>query len=120
MPETASMQDLQKNIAAQAMKDDAFRNEFISNPRAAIEKYSGQKLPADVQVHAHLQSTKNVHFIIPDKKAIESEVELTDEDLDKVAGGEFFITAAVLGATVGIVSAAASIANDQTRARAGW
>jgi hypothetical protein len=120
MPENVTLQELQKSIATQAIKDDAFRSEFLSNPRAAIEKYSGQKLPADVQVHAHLQSTKNVHFVIPDKKAIEGEVELTDEDLDKVAGGEFFITIAVLGTTIGVVSAAASIANDQTRARAGW
>lgn len=120
MSEAVTLQDLQSKIAAQTIKDEAFRQEFLSNPKSAIEKYSGQKLPGDVQVHAHLQSRNNVHFIIPDKKAIEAEVELTDEDLDKVAGGEFFITIAVIGAVTATVSAAASIANDQTRARAGW
>lgn len=115
-----TMQELQNTIAARTIKDDAFRQEFLSNPKGAIEKYSGQKLPAEVNVHAHLQSRNNVHFIIPDKKAIEAEVELTDEDLDKVAGGEFFITIAVVTAVSGVVSAGISVANDQTRARAGW
>lgn len=120
MAGTLTMQELQNNIAARTIKDDAFRQEFLSNPKGAIEKYSGKKLPAEVSVHAHLQSRNNVHFIVPDKKAIEAETELTDEDLDKVAGGEFFIAAAIITAVSGVVGASVSVANDQTRARAGW
>lgn len=119
---TASVADVQQAIAARTIKDPAFRDELLANPKATIEKYSGQKLPAEARVVVHQQGPKDMHLVIPDRKAFEAEMkgELSDSDLEKVAGGEFFIAAAVLGATAALIGAGATIANDQTRARAGW
>jgi len=111
-----TLKEVEGAIAAQAMKDEAFRQEFLSNPKGSIEKYSGQSLPADLKIVAHENSEKELHFVLPPK--ISSE--LSDEDLEKVAGGEFFVAAAIITAVSGLVSAGASIANDQTRSRAGW
>jgi hypothetical protein len=118
MAEQMTGKEVEAAIIGRTMKDEAFRKEFLADPKATIEKYSGQKLPADVNVHAHLASPKNVHFVIPDKKAMEGE--LSEADLEKVAGGEFFVTVAVLALVSGVVVGGATIANDQTRARAGW
>jgi hypothetical protein len=117
-----SFPELQQAIAERTIKDPSFRDEFVGNPKATLEKYSGQKLPAEAKVYVHLQGPKDVHFVIPDRKAIESEMkgELTDSDLEKVAGGEFFIGVAVVGAIAAAVGTGATIANDQTRARHGW
>jgi len=111
-----TLKEVEGAIAAQAMKDESFRQEFMSNPKGTIEKYSGQPLPADVKIVAHENSEKELHFVLPPKVSSE----LSDEDLEKVAGGEFVIGAAVITVISGLVSAGASIANDQTRSRAGW
>jgi hypothetical protein len=111
-----TLKEMEGAISAQAMKDESFRQEFLSNPKGAIEKYSGQALPADLKVQAHENSEKELHFVLPPKVSSE----LSDEDLEKVAGGEFVVGAAIITAVSGIVTAGASIANDQTRSRAGW
>jgi hypothetical protein len=116
--EKATLKEVETAIIARTMKDDAFRKEFLADPKGSIEKYSGQKLPADVKIFAHTTSSKEVHFVIPDKKTLEGE--LSDADLEKVAGGEFFVTATVISMISGVVVSGATIANDQTRARAGW
>ena len=110
---------LQAKITERTWKDAAFKKEFFADPKAAIEKYSEQKLPADTMVHVHSLTNKDIHFVIPEKPPSQSG-ELSDSDLEKVAGGEFFITAAVITAIATTVAAGASIANDQTQRRHRW
>ncbi len=82
---TLNRQEMESLIVQRAWKDDAFRDEFIADPKATIEKYSGQKLPAEVTILAHPEDDKTIHFVIPPKPA--NADELSDEDLEKVAGG---------------------------------
>ena len=119
MTDTVSFREAEGLISARSLKDPAFRAEFLGNPKATIEKYSGQKLPANVKVHAHEITADTVHFVLPPVPTSKSD-ELSDEDLEKVAGGEFFITAAVVTAVSAITAAGISVANDQTRSRGGW
>jgi len=115
-----NLKEAEALIIGRAWKDEAFRKEFLGDPRAAIEKYSGQKLPPNVKVLAHESSENEIHFVIPQKPASFSQDELTDADLEKVAGGEFFVTAAVISAISAVTAASVSVANDQTRSRGGW
>jgi hypothetical protein len=119
MADQISFRDAEGLIAARAMKDPAFRQEFLGNPKATIEKYSGQKMPADVKVFAHEITAKEVHFVIPAPPP--ASTELSDADLEKVAGGEFIVTWGVVTAVAtAVFTAGVSVANDQTRARSGW
>ena len=63
-----------------------------------------------------------MHLSIPPSPANLNE--LSDSDLERVAGGTDAITTAIIAiitaAATTIITAGASIANDQTRARAGW
>jgi hypothetical protein len=106
-------------IIGRAWKDDAFRKEFLGNPKATIEKYSGQKLPETCKVFAHESNENEIHFVIP-KKPANANDELSDGDLEKVAGGEFVIGIAILGAVTAVATAGVSVAADQTRSRGGW
>lgn len=107
--------ELSEAITVQALKDPNFRKELVADPAATFEKYSGQ--PAGGKVFVHENSANEIHFVLP--PAV-TQGELSDEDLEKVAGGEFFIGVAVVGAIVGGAGIAAGIANDQTKARHGW
>lgn len=118
-----SYKELSEAIAVQSVKDAAFRKELLADPSATFEKYSGQTL-SGTKVFVHENSPSEIHFVLPPALA---DGELSDEDLEKVAGGEFFIGVAVVGAIVGgatilagAAGTAATIANDQTRARHGW
>jgi len=111
--------ELETLIIEQAWKNPAFKKEFVADPKGTIEKYSGQKLPENVKIFVHEEDANTMHMTIP--QAPQNLSELSDADLERVAGGtDVTITAAVITLVSGLVSAAASIANDQTRARAGW
>lgn len=120
MAEAMTYREMSDAISVQAMKDEGFRDELLADPKGTFEKYSGQAMPENVEVYVHENSETATHFVLPPRI---SENELSDEDLEKVAGGEFFIGMAVvtaIGIGVGAAGTAATIANDQTRARHGW
>ena len=111
---TLNRQEMESLIVQRAWKDEAFRDEFVADPKATIEKYSGQKLPAEYKIVAHAEDDKTIHFVIPPKPA--NADELSDEDLEKVAGGIDIITGVVLIAAaywqcVGVSYRSANAAN---------
>jgi hypothetical protein len=111
-------QEMEALIVQRAWKDDAFRDEFVSDPKGTIEKYSGQKLPAEVRVVALPEDDKTIHFVIPPKPA--NTDELSDEDLEKVAGGIDLFTAVGFGVAALVVAVGVAGAAEGTRQHSGW
>ena len=70
-------------IIARAMDDDAYRDELLTNPKAAIQREFGKELPGGLEVRVVEESTNLVYLVLPPKRS----VELTDRDLASVAGG---------------------------------
>jgi len=111
--------EMETLIIEQAWKNPAFKKEFVADPKGTIEKYSGQKLPDNVKIAVHEEDANTMHITIP--QAPQNLSELSDSDLERVAGGtDVTITAAVITLVSGLVGVSISVANDQTRARAGW
>ncbi len=76
--------ELEAKLVAQAWKDEAFKQELISNPKVVLERELGQKMPesTDIQV---LEETGNAFYIVlPQKPSVD---ELSEEQLEAVAGG---------------------------------
>ena len=102
-----------------AWKDEAFRDEFIANPKGTIEKYSGQKLPDELKFVALAEDDKTIYFVIPAKPA--NTDELSDEDLEKVAGGIDIFTASIIAiAAISAACGGVAGANWGTRTNHGW
>ena len=111
-----SRHQMEALIVQRAWKDEAFRAEFLADAKGTIEKYSGQKLPADVKVVALAEDDKTIHFVIPPKPA--NADELSDEDLEKVAGG---IDAVTIGVVVFFAVGAGVLGAAQgTKGNHGW
>ena len=116
---TMTRQEMEALIVQRAWKDEAFRAEFLADAKGTIEKYSGQKLPADINVLALAEDDKTIHFVIPAKPAQADE--LSDEDLEKVAGGIDLITGIAIGvAAVVMACSTVGIANNTTKQNHGW
>ena len=108
--------DVEAMIVQRAWTHPEFREEFLADPKAVIEKYSGQKLPAEINVVALAEDDKTIHFVIPPKPA--NADQLSDEDLEKVAGGIDAITLAVVGGIA--LAAALGLGIASTEKDHGW
>ena len=58
-------------LAARALEDEAFRRQLTTHPRATIEAELSTilgrrvRLPGDVRLHVHRETTKVFHFVCP-------------------------------------------------------
>jgi len=110
--------EIEAKIVALAWQDDDFRRKFVADPKGQFEQRLGTKLPASLKMTAHEENENSLHFVIPVKP--KSAAELSDEELEKVAGGTDLVTtltvavativsagvggattSAILGATIG-------------------
>ena len=113
-----SRQEIETLIVQRAWKDEAFRPEFVADAKGTIEKYAGEKLPADIKVVALAEDDRTIHFVIPPKPAQADQ--LSDEDLEKVAGGIDFVTGMAIFTAIAVVGMSTVAANATTRASHGW
>ena len=81
--------DFEAKIALKAWKDPEFKKEILDDPAATYEKYLGQPLPEGVELFVHEEDANTLHITIP--QAPDTVAELSDEDLEKVAGGGDFL-----------------------------
>lgn len=82
-------QQLYAEIVQKAWEDEAFKKELVANPVKAIENLTGHKLdiPEGKTLVVRDQTAEDTVYInIPAKQ--EADVELNEEQLEGVAGGE--------------------------------
>jgi Nitrile hydratase, alpha chain len=68
-------------LIAKCWSDEDFKRKLLADPAATLTA-EGAEFPAGLSVKAVEDTDKLVHFVIPPKPT-----ELSDEDLDQVAGG---------------------------------
>ena len=101
-------QKLNSQVVQKAWQDLQFMKELVANPVGAIEELTGHKvsLPEGQKLVVVDQSdASTVYFNVPRKMNIES-LELTEEQLEQVAGG--ILPLILYGVCVGIAIYAAS------------
>lgn len=77
------------SLLSKAMEDKSFKSQLLTNPTSTIETFKGQKLnvPEGKSIVVVDQSDPNVIFINIPRDAELEDMELTDEQLEMVAGG---------------------------------
>lgn len=73
-------------IIAKCWSDDGFKNKLLANPVATL-KAEGVPVSDSISVKVLENTDKVFHLVIPSKPT-----ELSEEDLDKVAGGRLGCT----------------------------
>src|SRR5271170_7181436 len=83
---TLMRHDLEAKIVKRCWEDDGFRKEFTADPAAAFVKYLGVPAASLPKISVHQEAAGSWHIVLPAKPA--NAGELSDADLEKVAGGE--------------------------------
>ena len=89
MSQVISLQEadhLLEEVVKRAQSDLAFRQLCLSEPSAAIQKLTDKELPAGYALRFVENQGADLTVVLPD--LIDANAELSDEDLEQVAGGK--------------------------------
>jgi hypothetical protein len=112
--------DLEAKIVKRCWEDEGFRNEFTADPAGAFVRYLDVPAASLPRIVVHEETPGSWHIVLPPRPA--NTKELSEQDLEKVAGGftptlvVVSITAASIGASISTsISASAMVSVDR-----GW
>jgi nitrile hydratase alpha subunit len=107
--EQGTRRQLEAALVTKCWKDPDFRQKVVSDPKGMLEQHIGQKLPPQMKIFIHEEDTDTVHFSIPPAPA--DLTELSDAELESVAGGTdvFTTLAVVLTAALTVAGTIASV-----------
>jgi hypothetical protein len=77
--------EIMEKASKKAATDPAFRSKLLADPNAAVSEFSGKQIPSNIKVRALERSGYDVTLLLPD--AVSKEGELSDAELEQVAGG---------------------------------
>lgn len=72
MPDFFQSTNFRARLAARALQDEDFRSELLANPREVVERECSLllgkevRLPGDLQVEVHQESSRVLHLLIPE------------------------------------------------------
>lgn len=73
-----------KKLMRSLLTDASAREAFLKDPKAALEKATGEKVPEGVEIVVHEAKEKQHHIVLPPLMTAGS---FSDDQLDQVAGG---------------------------------
>ena len=110
---------LLSELVSTAQIDKGFRNDLIANPFQVLENYGCPKdnFPKDFKISFEDQTDNSIIYLNIPRKVDSESLELTDEQLEMVSGGEFLVSFAI---GVGIGCAAVGVAYVAAHVHVSW
>lgn len=82
-----SKKELEKRLIEKAMKDELFRDQLKTDPRGTIERELGITIPPSINLTVMEETPQTVYLVLPDPGGSHAVDELSQAELESVAGG---------------------------------
>jgi hypothetical protein len=80
--------EVERTLVQRSMEDEDFRQRLLDDPKGAVEQELGSRLPEGVEVRAVEESAQIIYLVLPSASPLGRGGELSDQELDEVAGGD--------------------------------
>jgi hypothetical protein len=80
--------EVERTLVQRSMEDKDFRQRLLDDPKGAVEQELGSRLPEGVEVRAVEESAQIIYLVLPSASPLGQGGELSDQELDEVAGGD--------------------------------
>jgi hypothetical protein len=81
-------QQIEQKLIEKALKDESFRKQLIENPNATFEAETGMKIPDMFQIKVLEEDPQTVYLVLPQSPDQSIDMELSEDDLISLAGGQ--------------------------------
>jgi Nitrile hydratase, alpha chain len=79
--------EMERRLIERSLEDEDFRQRLLDDPKGAIEQELGGRLPESIEVRVVEESADTIYLVLPSASPLGKGVELSDQDLEQVAGG---------------------------------
>ncbi len=90
--------DLEAKLVKRCWENEEFRQEFVSDPAATFAKYLEVPQASLPKIVVHQEEAGSWHIVLPAKQV--NTTELSEADLEKVAGGTTPVCAVTVVSTI--------------------
>jgi Nitrile hydratase, alpha chain len=77
----------ERSLINRSLQDEEFRQRLLDDPKGALEQELGGRLPEGVEVRAVEETKDTIYLVLPSASPLGEGGEISDEELDAVAGG---------------------------------
>jgi Nitrile hydratase, alpha chain len=78
---------MERRLIEKSSEDEAFRRRLMEDPKGAVEQELGSGLPEGVEVRVLEETADAIYLVLPSASPIGGGAELSDSELEGVAGG---------------------------------
>jgi len=90
MSEGSGRAEMERRLIEKSLEDESFRQRLLEDPKAAVEKELGSRLPKEVRVVTVEETADTIYLVLPGTPMAGGEgVELSDKELESVAGADW-------------------------------
>jgi hypothetical protein len=79
--------EIERTLVQRSLQDEDFRRRLLDDPKAAVEQELGKRLPEGVEVRVVEETAETIYLVLPGASAVGEGGDLSDEELQRVAGG---------------------------------
>ena len=115
--QTNTRRDIETALIEKCWKDPDFKRAVVSDPKGVLERQTGRKLPPNLKIVIHEEDANTLHLSIPPAPA--NVAELSDDDLERVAGGTEvgLVVSAIMATAATMAAAGVTVLNKD---KIGW
>ena len=89
-----SRAEMERRLINRSLKDESFRQRLLDDPKGSLEQELGSRLPESTEVRVVEESADTIYLVLPSASPLGQGEELSDQELEEVAGGDTGATCA--------------------------